>query len=191
MICQYCGKECKNANSHRNHERTCPKNPNRNYKNGMLGKTPWNKGLDKTDPRVLKNAEGVSKALKGKPSSVVWTEEMRKAKSEWKKQLHIDRPELHPNRLLAGNRNKWTYPERVAGDWLERNNISYERNKKVDLYYPDFIIGNVIVEIDGEHWHDEDKDNVRDKVLTDLGYTVYRIKSKERIENRLEEIFGV
>jgi hypothetical protein len=38
LICQHCGKECKNSNSHTNHERTCPKNPNRVYKNGMLGK---------------------------------------------------------------------------------------------------------------------------------------------------------
>jgi hypothetical protein len=37
-ICKYCGKECKNDNSLRNHERLCPKNENRVYKNGMLGK---------------------------------------------------------------------------------------------------------------------------------------------------------
>lgn len=38
FICQYCDKECKNLNSYKNHERTCPNNTNRNYKNGMLGK---------------------------------------------------------------------------------------------------------------------------------------------------------
>lgn len=38
LICQYCNKECKNKNSHTNHERTCPKNPDRKYKNGMTGK---------------------------------------------------------------------------------------------------------------------------------------------------------
>lgn len=38
LVCSYCGKECKNVNSLRNHERCCPSNPDRNYKNGMLGK---------------------------------------------------------------------------------------------------------------------------------------------------------
>lgn len=28
LICKYCGKECKNANSLRTHERLCKKNPN-------------------------------------------------------------------------------------------------------------------------------------------------------------------
>lgn len=38
FICQFCGSERKNHNSWRNHERCCPSNPNRNYKNGMTGK---------------------------------------------------------------------------------------------------------------------------------------------------------
>lgn len=29
LICKYCGKECKNDNSLRNHERLCHSNPNR------------------------------------------------------------------------------------------------------------------------------------------------------------------
>ena len=67
LSCCYCSKECKNANSHQNHERLCPNNPNRNYKNGMKDKIPWNKGLTKNDPRVLKNAQATSSSLKGKP----------------------------------------------------------------------------------------------------------------------------
>lgn len=38
FICLYCLKECKNTNSLKNHERCCPSNNNRNYKNGMTGK---------------------------------------------------------------------------------------------------------------------------------------------------------
>jgi len=57
FTCVYCSKICKNDNSHRNHERQCPKNLNRIYKNGMTGKTAWNKGLTvATDERVAKNA---------------------------------------------------------------------------------------------------------------------------------------
>lgn len=62
FICQYCGREGKNTNSHKNHERQCPQNPTRVYRNGMTGKRAWNKGLKKdTDDRVKKNADGVKK----------------------------------------------------------------------------------------------------------------------------------
>lgn len=37
FICKYCSKDC-NKRSHKNHELRCPKNANREYKNGMLGK---------------------------------------------------------------------------------------------------------------------------------------------------------
>ena len=49
-ICQYCGKECKNLNSLKQHELRCKQNPNR-----IINKA-WNKGLCKnTDKRVSIN----------------------------------------------------------------------------------------------------------------------------------------
>ena len=37
MICKFCNKQCKNANSHRNHERLCKMNPNKQYiKSGFI-----------------------------------------------------------------------------------------------------------------------------------------------------------
>lgn len=57
MKCQYCGKEFKNLNGLHNHEIRCKVNPNHikiTPSKGMLGKTAWNKGLNKTDERVLK-----------------------------------------------------------------------------------------------------------------------------------------
>ena len=150
----------------------------------------WNKGLNKSDPRVRKYSESTSKTMTGRPSKQVWTPEMRKAKSEWRKTLHQEFPETHPNRRLAGNRSKWTYPEKVAGNWLDSNGILYERNKKIGSYYPDFVIGTLIIEIDGEYWHSKEKDSIRDRQLIDLGYTVFRIQSKERIEDRLVSIFS-
>lgn len=67
LICQFCGKECKNRNSLCNHERLCKLNPNRQLtkyeKYGPIqnfnadGKVTWNKGLTKdTDERVAKGA---------------------------------------------------------------------------------------------------------------------------------------
>lgn len=190
LTCCYCSKECKNTNSHKNHERLCPSNPNRNYKNGMKDKIPWNKGLTKNDPRVLKNAQATSSSLKGKPGRL-WTEEQKLAQSQWRKQYHIDHPEAHPNRRLAGNRSKMSYPEKIAYDWLTVNNVDFEHQQKVGNYYPDFVVnGNLIIEIDGEHWHNEEKDRLKDLFFEQSGYTVFRIKAKEMIQSRLSQIIG-
>lgn len=187
MKCSYCEKVCISANSLRNHERTCPENPLRVYKNGMTGKTPWNKGLSKeTDNRVANHAA----ILKGRPSKIEWTPERRMRVSQWMKQRHIDMPETHVNRRLANNRNKMTYPEQVAFDWLVKNNIQFEHQKKISKYFVDFCIGNVVIEIDGEHWHPigNEKDALRDKEISQHGFTVYRIRSKDRIEESLTNI---
>lgn len=41
--CKFCGKECKNANSLRNHERLCHSNPNRQVSYGNHGNMPKHK----------------------------------------------------------------------------------------------------------------------------------------------------
>ena len=70
MNCKFCGKECKNLNSLKNHERLCPKNPDRVYVSHTLGKPAWNKGLTKeTDSRVLKNSKSLQKTLVNKVSN--------------------------------------------------------------------------------------------------------------------------
>jgi very-short-patch-repair endonuclease len=191
LKCQYCAKECKNKNSNSNHERLCRKNPNKQISNFTHCKEPWNKGLTKDDLRVAAHAKQVSDTLLGRPSTTVWTDEMRKAKSEWRKKLHKEHPETHPNRRLAGNRNKISYPERVAFDYLKSLGVEFEHQKQVGKYFPDFVIGNVIIEIDGEHWHNKEKDAARDKELEELGYKIYRINTKEHIEIKIKELLGV
>ena len=116
---------------------------------------------------------------------------MRKAKSEWRKQYHLDNPEAHPNRKLAGNRSKMSYPEKIAYDWLSKNNINFVHQQKIGSYYPDFVVGNTIIEIDGEHWHNEELDAKKDLFFAEKGFIVVRIKSKEYIEQRLSLLFGV
>lgn len=195
MNCQYCDKECKNGNSLRNHERLCKHNPNRQQSN--LAKhnetgIPWNKGLTKEcDARVAQNAGAISKATKGKPSSTIWTEEMKEAKSKWRKQYHKDHPEAHPNRKLSGNRNKMSYPEKVAYDFLVSLGVEFTHNQQVSKFYPDFVVGNKIIEIDGARWHDATRDAVRDEELKLMGYTVYRIDTRQHIETEIQRIIGL
>lgn len=54
--CSYCGKECKNLNSLKQHEVRCKENPNRkDCKGNHKSHVAWNKGLTKeTDERVKK-----------------------------------------------------------------------------------------------------------------------------------------
>ena len=54
LKCQFCGKESNDKNQHSNHERLCPLNKNRKYKNGMLGKTSHRKGLTKETSEEIK-----------------------------------------------------------------------------------------------------------------------------------------
>ena len=92
---------------------------------------------------------------------------------------------------MAKNKKNWTRPERIAADWFDAQGIKYEYNKKIDRYYPDFhIVGTMtIIEIDGQYWHDKDKDAIRDLRLTELGYVVYRIDTKLDIPTELLTIF--
>ena len=68
FICKYCGKECKNLNSLRNHERLCRNNPNRqqsNYVKHNQTVGPWNKGLTKeTSASVQQCAETLHERYK-------------------------------------------------------------------------------------------------------------------------------
>ena len=201
FICKHCGNPSNKENnlSLRAHERSCDKNLNKAPSNFSLKKRdPWNKGLSvKNNPELkdslLAGGRGLAKKVENGwiplwATDSFWNEERRLAKSEWRKQLHIDHPETHPNRRLAGNRNKMSYPERVAYDFISCSSISFEHNKPIDKYFVDFCIGNIVIEIDGARWHNPEKDKVRDSIIESLGYKVYRIDSKERIENRIREI---
>ena len=60
--CKFCTKQCKNANSFRNHERLCSQNPDRKYVSHTLGKAAWNKGLTKETSASLAQASATLKS---------------------------------------------------------------------------------------------------------------------------------
>ena len=67
--CKYCGKECKNLNSLRNHERLCKLNPNKQesswVKYNLVKENVWNKGLTKEiDNRVKQQGQTYSQRVK-------------------------------------------------------------------------------------------------------------------------------
>jgi very-short-patch-repair endonuclease len=202
MNCKFCEKLCVNKRSLSHHERTCPLNPERNYKNGMEGKVAWNSGLTKKDSAGLESmARKNSKTMKDKMEQGLktpfvkswWSEERKKKASDQKKKFFEENPEKHPNRILSKNRTRMPYPEKVAFDWLNDNRIDFVHQAKIGSYFPDFLIGNLIIEIDGERWHPpgNEKDKTRDEHLISLGYSIVRVLASENIENRLKQIFGV
>ena len=155
-----------------------------------------------TSELVRHNGESVSKAMKklfdeGKlDAHKTWTPERRKMQAELKKKLYKEHPEKHPNRKVANNRGKMTYPERVAYDWLVRRGIEFKHqyhfatdkfNRYVDFF---FESKNLFIEVDGKYWHDPEVDYLKDIDAQNHGIKTIRISASDRIEERLSMIFS-
>lgn len=152
FICKYCNKECKNKNSLANHERCCTSNPNRNYRNGMLGKKGSNQFI-----KAKENGISITHPMKGKSG--------KKLTEEQKKNLSI----IAKNRGFGGYREnagrskkykvldsygnfvvlQSSYELKCAEilneldiKWLRPKSLDYNTNKKyfADFYLPEFDI---------------------------------------------------
>lgn len=200
LICQFCGKECKNRNSLCNHERLCKENPDRQdyIKIGFnnKGHKAWNKGLTKdTDERVSRGAETFKKhVLEGKvklrygnlnssstqevKDKISKTCLMRSAEGRWHKSLAKDMHYSYNGVDLDGT---WELSYAI---YLDENKIlwnrcserfPYEMDGKVHFYTPDFYLieSDIYVEIKG---YQTDKDILKwsqfpkDKKLVILKY---------------------
>jgi len=69
-------------------------------------------------------------------------------------------------------------PERIFSEFLKRNRIKYEFNKKVGPYKLDFVFGNIVIEIDGIQ-HDYSKDGEKNEYLANHGYIPHHFTSEE------------
>jgi len=137
------------------------------YKNGE--RQPWNKGLNKTDKRVLaysqkltkennpERAKNISKALIGIPKSKEHRLKMKNAsKKYWSKQKNRDAQRIrrinYMNKYLKINETKL---ETKFKQILNKLNIEYEFQFKLIKYNYDFYIKNtnIIIEVDSDFWH--------------------------------------
>lgn len=179
MICRYCQKECKNKNSFAQHERSCPNNLNRNYKNGMLGKKGSNQflkakrlGLPLPEVSIL-TKEKLSRAAKVS-SKIYWANpENRQRQSEQAKK----------NGLGGVRQSKWIrYNGRTLGSSyelivaksLDENSIRWENRHKFSYidplgkkrtYTPDFYL------IDYQIYLDPKNSFLINNVNPSLGFT--------------------
>jgi very-short-patch-repair endonuclease len=81
----------------------------------------------------------------------------------------------------VGRRGIMTSIEKMIADALEERGIAYVYEKPTLEFLPDFmILDNIIIEVDGEHWHSTPeqiaKDEERDAKLQDAGYEIWRLK---------------
>src|SRR6185437_7847477 len=161
MNCKFCSKECKNANSLRNHERCCRDNPNRNYKNGMLGKKGANhyskmRERGETPKRSLQEIEKRKR---------LYTEEWRSNMGKSVKNTILRKIEegtwhFPKSKLTYSGESFQSSWEVEYAKYLDGNNIPWERNKRGFTYFykgkerkyiPDFYLPTIqqYIEIKG------------------------------------------
>ena len=178
-ICKYCGRECKNTNSLKNHERLCKSNPNRQespfVKYNKIKGDVWNKGLTKeSDERVRRNGESISNLYKsGKIKN--WCDGLTK---ETDKRLFKMSEKISDTILENVKNDNWhtSFSKskivkykgiKFHGNWevefakfLDIHNIEWKRNtqkfeylfeNKIHYYTPDFYLPtfDVFIEIKG------------------------------------------
>lgn len=186
--CKFCQKECKSANSLRNHERCCPANANRVYKNGMLGKKGNNqfslaKSLGKSVPPAWN--KGLPGTFRGKKHSA----ESRRKIGE---KLSINN---------KGGRAKWydVAGQRVQGTWerdialkleemkikwiklkTNRDTLKYVMDGKIRSYTPDFYLEdyNLYLEIKG-FWWGNDKEKMRIVLETHKDKNIFIVEKEQ------------
>ena len=111
---------------------------------------------------------------------------------------------LHPESLQSRNRgfinqyvDKFTDIERKVAAILESYGISYQHNYPIGKYWADFLIfNNIVLECDGEYWHNDLKDREKDNYLESNNFKVYRFrgntirKNLEYVKNLICEIIN-
>lgn len=194
LHCKYCLKLCKNDNSLRNHERCCPNNPGRNYKNGMLGKKGSNQ-FSYAEQNGLDKPAAWNKGLPGTFSGKKHTDETKKKISE---KLSVNN---------KGGRSKWyiVAGQSVQGTWernvalkleelgirwqklkTNRDTLEYVMDGKTRRYTPDFYLPDydVYLEIKG-HWWGRDKEKMNIVKETHKDKNIF-VAEKEQYEKILQ-----
>ena len=196
LSCQFCGREWKNRNSLCNHERQCKNNPNRqevssfavfNEKVKRGEARVWNAGLTKdTDERVRKSAESINKYYEthaGSWTGRTHTEEQKQKISQSRKQYLLEHPDQVP--YLLNHSSQESYPEIYFTELFENEKIHLHKEYYCLGYFLDFCdpIKKIDIEIDGEQHYVDAKmvehDKIRNAVLEEAGWTVFRVRWAE------------
>lgn len=206
-ICKFCGKECKNPNSLRNHERLCKENPNKDIssfvshnekiRNGE--RVAWNKGKTK------ENDEGIRNNIESRRLNI----ESGKTVPYWRgKHLSVEHKKklskAQTDFLIKNNLNRWsnahssnrTYPEiyfeNIFKDLCVEQYVIEGLPYKIDFADVD---NKIAIEVDGEQHYIGDEqvehDKIRDKKLEEFGWRTIRIRwsSFQKLSNEEKELY--
>lgn len=174
MQCQYCNKICKNANSHRNHERLCMSNPNKQITYFQTNKKDIKRGKP-SNAWIKAKSLGLPRPLRSEETRKKLSENRRKRSPELNKQIGLKTSETIKRKVQNGEWHsslaKKMHLEyngyKFHGTWeveyakyLDSKNIKWIRNtanfeytfeNKKRRYTPDFYLPdtNEYVEIKG------------------------------------------
>jgi hypothetical protein len=175
LNCIFCSKECANKNSHSNHERRCPLNPNRDYVSYKLGKKGGNQYTAGTAKPITNETR---KKFSDASKKQIWNKERKQRHSDAMKRV----VELYPESYTSSNRGRTKQilvdGIKFQGKWelefyqyCKDNNIRIERSNEwfeyqwngTRKYFPDFFLPDLklYVEVKG-YETDRDKAKWRD-----------------------------
>lgn len=77
--------------------------------------------------------------------------------------------------------------EQVVIGWLDEFKVSYRREVEIDCFFADFVIGKLVVEVNGAQWHEREelrqgqrqRDKRKYQTFSELGYTVLILPESE------------
>lgn len=92
--------------------------------------------------------------------------------------------------------------ERMVIGWLDEMKINYRREVSIDRYYADFVIDNLVIEVNGAQWHEKEelregqknRDQNKYRTFISLGYTVIIFPENEiksgTAKEKLQKLFS-
>jgi G:T-mismatch repair DNA endonuclease (very short patch repair protein) len=123
-------------------------------KNGMYGKTPYNKGVSPNDNIKEKIKNGIISYWNGLNEI-----ELKKRKDKLREDWIIKRDKYSEIDTL---------PEKITENLLLELKINYKKKINIGYYNCDYVINNIVVEVQGDYWHGNPKiynnfDNIQQK----------------------------
>jgi G:T-mismatch repair DNA endonuclease (very short patch repair protein) len=134
-------------------------------KNGMYGKISKTKGMSIIE-------------IYGKEKAYIIKERFKVGIRNYWNSLNESDLNNRKNKLREEwlvKRNKYseidTIPEKITEDLLLKLNINYNKKENIGYYNCDFVVGNLIIEVQGDYWHANPKfyksfDKIQQKNIT-------------------------
>jgi hypothetical protein len=198
MNCQYCNKLCKNANSLRQHEIRCLKNPNKIAVNpkfnntGRVGKNQYIKAKDLGLPKPTISKETRKKLAVG-GTKIIWSDEKRQSHSESMKNAVKNNPESYSSSNRGRTKQIIYDGIKFIGQWeldfyiWSKNNSLNPQRPSIGFpyiwngdrtYFPDFYLPtlDVYVEVKG---YETDRDIAKWSAFTNKLCIVKKMEIKD------------